>query len=111
MRDFERHLNRKYHKALDERSHHAGAGPHHTATGMISGIAGGMGTSRPATSPSTAGAGEKSVDFFVPGDLRAIHEVVLNRKDVPAVASVEDPRPDRRCTFGRSSSYYQSLRR
>ena len=106
MRDFERHLNRKYLKALDERPITLVLIPT-TRDRLVSGVAEGMGDIAAGDITVTPDR-QKLADFFVPSDLQAIHEVVLNRKDVPPVASVEDL-AGQTVHVRRSSSYYQSL--
>jgi len=106
MRDFERHLNRKYHKALDERPITLVMIPT-TRDKLISGVAEGRGDIAAGDITVTPDR-QKTVDFFVPQNLQTVHEVVLNRKDVPPVASVEDL-AGQTVHVRRSSSYYQSL--
>jgi membrane-bound lytic murein transglycosylase MltF len=106
MRDFERFLNRKYRKTLDGRPITLVLIPT-TRDRLISGIAEGRGDIA-AGALTVTPERQQSVDFYMPADLRAFSEVVLNRADLPAVQRVEDL-AGQTVHVRRSSSYFDSL--
>jgi len=106
MRDFERFLNRKYRKALDGRPITLVLIPT-TRDRLLSGLTEGRGDVA-AGALTVTPERQQIVDFYLPADLRAYSEVVLNRADVPAIASVEDL-AGQTVHVRRSSSYFESL--